>query len=663
MNFSIGLSGLRAAQQALELVGTNLANANTEGYHRQEIQLSPIELGESISSASGVQVSGAKRTYDVLLERENLRQQPLLGQLDQELQGLYSIEAVMGQVDNNPLGESIRNFFTALSDLAADSTSVVYAQQVVWSADAAATNFNNMAEFLNDMKLNIRQQAESLIEEVNNQAESIARLSHEIEMAIARGASANVLFDQRDEAINKLAKLADISITNLKETSGNVNISAWGIPIVLNANYRQLDVSLAADNKLGIKEENQIYCNSTAGYGEIGGLMTLYNEVVAGLEEKLDTLAQQVMYEFNAIQTQGIGAGGSFTSLDGTLVDTTETLSDWEPAVTNGLVTLRLISPSGVATSYDITINSGDTIADVIDDINLLSPGNITANIVNSSLHITTANDYKFDFVPDNTITTDGSDGTSGLAGEGGGVGIPSVETSGIYQGSNQTYNLKFVVPAGSGEIGVQENISLEVRNGAGELVKTISLGDGYAAGDNIEIEDGLYVSFSQGTVNNGEDFSIIARSDTDTAGFLISAGLNTFFEGAGALDMAVRSEFFDNPSLLATAIGTDGSDNVNAARMAELSDIVFSGLDGKEVMEYFNAIGTEIGQQVMVRESRQLALEATVLELQNQRDGASGVDPNTEAAKLLIYERMFQAMSKFITVQDESLQNLLDVL
>ena len=29
MNFSIGLTGLQAAQQALELVGTNLANVNT----------------------------------------------------------------------------------------------------------------------------------------------------------------------------------------------------------------------------------------------------------------------------------------------------------------------------------------------------------------------------------------------------------------------------------------------------------------------------------------------------------------------------------------------------------------------------------------------------------------------------------------------------------
>jgi len=45
MNFEIGTSGLRAAQGALELIGTNLANATTEGYHLQRIQLSAVTVG------------------------------------------------------------------------------------------------------------------------------------------------------------------------------------------------------------------------------------------------------------------------------------------------------------------------------------------------------------------------------------------------------------------------------------------------------------------------------------------------------------------------------------------------------------------------------------------------------------------------------------------
>ena len=40
-SYSIGLSGLGAAQKALDVIGNNIANAATEGYHRQRIELAP----------------------------------------------------------------------------------------------------------------------------------------------------------------------------------------------------------------------------------------------------------------------------------------------------------------------------------------------------------------------------------------------------------------------------------------------------------------------------------------------------------------------------------------------------------------------------------------------------------------------------------------------
>ncbi len=44
-DFAIGLSGLNAAQAALEVVGNNVANAATDGYHRQQIELTPVACG------------------------------------------------------------------------------------------------------------------------------------------------------------------------------------------------------------------------------------------------------------------------------------------------------------------------------------------------------------------------------------------------------------------------------------------------------------------------------------------------------------------------------------------------------------------------------------------------------------------------------------------
>ncbi|RKY24965.1 MAG: hypothetical protein DRP83_06895, partial [Planctomycetota bacterium] len=103
--------------------------------------------------------------------------------------------------------------------------------------------------------------------------------------------------------------------------------------------------------------------------------------------------------------------------------------------------------------------------------------------------------------------------------------------------------------------------------------------------------------------------------------------------------------------------------DSLAAQRLARLDEMTMTGLDNKRPMDYFYDISAGIGQQVMVRESRHRAMQASAKEIENQRDQISGVNPNEEAAKLIVYEQMFQSMSKFISVQDQAMQNLMDLL
>ena len=57
------LSGLDAAQKALDVIGNNISNAATEGYHRQRINLSPAyssQLGSVILGGGGSKREGRK---------------------------------------------------------------------------------------------------------------------------------------------------------------------------------------------------------------------------------------------------------------------------------------------------------------------------------------------------------------------------------------------------------------------------------------------------------------------------------------------------------------------------------------------------------------------------------------------------------------------------
>src|SRR5690606_38601301 len=66
---STGVSGLRAAQRALDVISHNIANAATPGYSRQRVELAtrqPEAFGNGFIG-SGVAVSTITRSYDDLL--------------------------------------------------------------------------------------------------------------------------------------------------------------------------------------------------------------------------------------------------------------------------------------------------------------------------------------------------------------------------------------------------------------------------------------------------------------------------------------------------------------------------------------------------------------------------------------------------------------------
>lgn len=793
MNYGIGLTGLKAAQQAIELVGTNLANAATPGYHRQELILSPLQLSgrDSKVSTGGVTIQGVSRAYDILLEREHLRQHPIQGQLEQELAALTSITNVLGQVEGNALSRSIQDYFGAMTQLASDPNSLAYAQNTVWTADAMTGNIRSAQQFLEEMKDQVYRQAVQMADEINVRADNVAGLNGEIELSIRRGTSANMLMDQRDQAVLEISNLAEAYVQDKADSDGQVQVQAWGTPLVLGERVMHLEVGMTSEGKLGVSPEGQLTFNTDARGGELGGLFELYNDIIPKMEDRLNTMAKEIMLNINKVHVQGVGTDGGFDDLTGIATNTIDPISSWSwpPVKAGESFMMRVTDDTGTATVHEIKILEDDTIYDIADRINNLSSGgDVVASVLSSRLHLEAVTDgYTFDFRPDYTMMTDsrkellighgvsdssityisGNDaadtlvltlgpdaandvmnynigasskslddvvndinawstaqptawtaaakvwdpsseqwqlelsarldgnrpdgemdlgnvgkviwaddgetiqlgdgnmelrnGLSGLAGTGGGTFAPTVEIDGIYDGPNQEYI--FTVNGTTGEIGNVNNLQLTVTDGDGTFVKQIDVGHGYSAGDRLEIENGLVITLSRGQLNAGETFAIAARSDSDTSGFLVAAGMNTFFEGIDSADIAVRDWIFEDAHHVATSRGTRDIDSRNIQALAALGSSRIAGLGNTTIGDYHRDWVSDIGQQTLVRESRLEASEAVMQQLVNQRDAVSGVDPNESAAQLLIYERMFQSMSKFISIQDKSMQTLMDII
>ncbi|MGC9453817.1 MAG: flagellar hook-associated protein FlgK [Phycisphaerae bacterium] len=658
-NFSIGLTGLEVAQQALDLIGTNISNAGTEGYHRQRPVIAPLELGSMGSvSYGGARIVDVTRCYNRLLESELLSQQPLMGQVNKELFTLQNIESSLGELDADNLTAGLHKFFNGLRELASKPDSQALQEQAIWAADSVTQQLRNLADFMTRIHQHIQQEASELAGRINNLSTEIAELNADIESAGARGQSGNILKDHRDQRINELAELIDVETEQQQDGRGGVNVLAWGMPMVVGSNVSAVQVDTLDDGRLGISLEGSSFYQDDVTGGTIGGLLALKNEILPALQDRIDTLAREIIASVNDYHVQGIGPNGSFTELSGWAVGESTAVSDWESEVTDGTIQVRMTNTStGEVTRHavDVDVTGGETLSDVATKLDAIT--GLNAWVADSALHLAADSGYEFDFLP--VVLPEPT--ASSL------TGTASPDISGVFTGDeNETLTCTIAgsQPAGTMvDIGGEEQLTLEVRNGSGDLIKTFNIGLDYAPGTTLDLGNGIKLSMSAGTVGIGEDFEIDAWADTDTSGFLAGAGINTFFSGTSASNITVESRIMDEPGDFASGLSDAYADNMNVSRMAEIGDTPSDNLDGDSPTQYFQTFVTSVGEAVNVRKGRLESLENITSQLLSQRDEISGVDVNEQAAQLLVFERMFQACAKVIGTQNQSLSYLMNIL
>ena len=307
-------------------------------------------------------------------------------------------------------------------------------------------------------------------------------------------------------------------------------------------------------------------------------------------------------------------------------------------------------SATGETTRTAVSIDpSQDTAATLA--TKLSSVANLTASVADSKLHLQADNGYTFDFLPalSSAPTTSTLSGTS----------QPTI--SGNYTG-DKNQDFTFTVTS-AGQVSVDSDVSVEVRNGAGELVKTLNLGSGYAAGTAVEITEGVSVAFSAGELKSSEGFTAKALATSDSTGVLAAAGLNTFFTGTGASSIAVADDIQKDSGRFAFASGSDMSDNTNALGMLKVGSRKTADLNNATLSDAFDQTVTAVGQRVETSKARSAAIDSAMQQLKSLQDKVSGVDINQETANMLTCQNYYQAIAKFLSVTDESLDYLTNLL
>ena len=137
----IGSSGLLAYRSALNVVGQNIANANTEGYSRQRVNLEARPLsGGSVPSGNGVTVRDVQRISDQFVVNRLTGQDSSLARVNTMATQTAQLDTWLSGTDTG-LSKSLQGFFDAVNGLSANASSSATRQVVLTGASALTARF------------------------------------------------------------------------------------------------------------------------------------------------------------------------------------------------------------------------------------------------------------------------------------------------------------------------------------------------------------------------------------------------------------------------------------------------------------------------------------------------------------------------------------------
>ena len=163
-------------------------------------------------------------------------------------------------------------------------------------------------------------------------------------------------------------------------------------------------------------------------------------------------------------------------------------------------------------------------------------------------------------------------------------------------------------------------------------------------------------------------EFRLVASSgrevafSEDTSGFLAGVGVNGFFSGTDATDLAVDQSLLDDPSLLSTSDDFTPGGNGAAMQMVALENKPIDAFNGRSLREKWQSSVNELAVRTSAARTTLESSQLVRANLDAQSQSVSGVSIDEEAIDLMTLQRQFQAAARFITVIDEAMQTLLSI-
>jgi flagellar hook-associated protein 1 FlgK len=351
----MGGNTLRAMQIGLQVVGNNIANANTPGYIREEAIYAPapVQRQGKLILGLGVQVDSIVQKLDKFVQERLVGARGDRANAEVQEQVYRDIEGIINELsDEIDLSSSLTSFFNAIHEVMKDPGNLGTRNLAVEQGVALTENFSNLHGRVFNIQQQLNERVVAITDEINSLAEDIRVLN--IQIASTEGgdtssSDAGGLRVKRRNAVDRLSEIIGIQIQ--EQPSGGLSVAIGGEFLVFEGIRREVftDTIEGGGIALGTVQfvDTQAELETTAG--ELQGLYTARDGIVSGFLTDLSELAGTLAFEFNKVYSQGQGLVGfdQLTSVE-SLPDADASLDDAGLAFTP------------VSGAFDVLIRSKD---------------------------------------------------------------------------------------------------------------------------------------------------------------------------------------------------------------------------------------------------------------------------------------------------------------
>lgn len=216
--FNAAVSGLFAAQRALDITGHNIANQNTPGYSRQrsnQVSADPVSIENGKWLGTGVKMEHIVQIRDELLDIKYRSELEKRGYWAEKNVSLRQVEDIFGEPKGNGVSKALNDFFVSMDAVIKNSEDPTAKANFIQTGLTFTRYVNRIEKDFEQMINDTDDEINALVIQINTKTKQVAELNKNILEAESQGGMANDLRDKRNILIDELSEMVGVKVNKV----------------------------------------------------------------------------------------------------------------------------------------------------------------------------------------------------------------------------------------------------------------------------------------------------------------------------------------------------------------------------------------------------------------------------------------------------------------